>query len=219
MHGGNTFATLKYSIGPLGRRASLWNKNILWGQQQYLHEDFAKLMQHSIQTQLVAQLCRVTKIAHLPSPPQEQISGTFSKNINCKRPNYYKHDKIDIQIKHWPQFNNMHLRPICETRSKQWQVNTSQGTLNCKWSHQINIGGCLAEDHEVRHSQWSCYWHKIFQHILVPHLVGRTGHILNQKIIFPCLGVFKQCVKAPKWLQISLEVCYFAKQNHVTSVN
>lgn len=50
-------------------------------------------------------------------------------------------------------------------------------------SHHVDSTGCLAEDHEMCYSQWSCNRHKVLKYILFPNLFNR---IIKKKI--SCLG-------------------------------
>lgn len=40
-------------------------------------------------------------------------------------------------------------------------------------SHHVDSTGCLAEDHEMCYSQWSCNRHKVLKYILFPNLFNR----------------------------------------------
>lgn len=53
------------------------------------------------------------------------------------------------------------------------ESSNSQRTFDAITTYHVETAGCLAEDHEVRHSQWSCDGYKVFQHILFPNLAQK----------------------------------------------
>lgn len=56
----------------------------------------------------------------------------------------------------------------------------------CRLIYHVDTAGRLGEDHEVCHSQWSSYSHKVLQHILLPHL-SITRRQAIKSIMITCM--------------------------------